>query len=349
MKGNIWGATIKSAAPAIVTIVISKNVKAVRADLSAEMLSMPAEIRERHAPDIPPDAIDAHGMVKIGSGSGFFVDPSGIILTNKHVIADLKATYAVITNDDKRHEAEVIARDPMDDVAILKIKGEKFPTLSLGDSDAIELGQPVLAIGNALGMFKNTVSSGIISGLARAIQAASDPKAGIQEMRGLIQTDTAINPGNSGGPLFDTASQVIGINAAIVFGAQNLSFSIPINAAKRDLADVKKYGRIRRPLLGIRYIVIDEMAQEKMKLPIDHGALVSTSGPLAPGVLPDSPAEKAGVKDGDIIIACDGVNIENGKVPQDFLENKEVGDILKLTIIRGRKTIEISVTLGERK
>ena len=349
MKDNVWGKTIAGAAPAIVTILISKNAKAVRADLSAEMLMMPAEARERGAPDIPDDAIDAHGMVKIGSGSGFFVDPTGIILTNKHVIADPAATYAVITNDDERHEAEVLARDPMDDVAILKIKGTNMPVLELGDSDHVELGQPVLAIGNALGMFKNTVSSGIVSGLARAIQAAPDPKAGMQEMRGLIQTDTAINPGNSGGPLFDTSSRVIGINAAIVFGAQNLSFSIPINAAKRDLEDVRKHGRIRRPLLGIRYLVIDDVLQGKKKLPVDHGALVGSAGPLAPGVLPDSPAHKAGVKDGDIVIACDGITIENGKVPQDFLENKEVGEILVLTVLRGTKTLEIPVTLGERK
>lgn len=348
MAENIWGKTIRSAAPSIVTIVISKNAKAVKADLSAEMMAMPPEAREQQAPDIPPDAIDAHGMVKIGSGSGFVADPSGIILTNKHVIADPKATYEIVTNDDVRHPAEVVARDPIDDIAILRIKGVALPALPLGDSDNIELGQPVLAIGNALGIFKNTVSSGIVSGLNRSIQAMPDPKAGPQEMRGLIQTDTAINPGNSGGPLFDETGRVIGVNAAIVFGAQNLSFSIPINAAKRDLADILKYGRIRRPLLGLRYVMIDEMAREKMNLPIGYGALISSQGKGNPGVIPQSPADKAGLKDGDIILACGGEKLEKGKVPQDFLDDKDVGDTLKLTVLRNKKTIEVPVTLAER-
>ena len=349
MAENVWGKTIRNSAPSIVTIVITKNAKAVKADLSAEMMAMPPEVRQQQAPDIPPDAIDAHGMVKIGSGSGFVADPSGVILTNKHVVADPKATYEIVTNDDKRHEAEVVARDPVDDIAILRITGPSdLPALPLGDSDQVELGEPVLAIGNALGIFKNTVSSGIVSGLDRSIQAMPDPQAGPQEMRGLIQTDTAINPGNSGGPLFNAAGRVIGVNAAIVFGAQNLSFSIPINAAKRDIADIKKYDRIRRPLLGLRYIMIDDATREKMKLPVNYGALIASQGKENPGVIPESPADKAGLKDKDIILACGGEKLENGKVPQDFLEDKNVGDVLKLTVLRNKNTIEVPVTLAER-
>lgn len=349
MKENLWGKTIRESTPAIVTIVISKNIKALKKDMAAEMMAMPSYAQEQKAPDIPPEAIDAHGMVKIGSGSGFFVHPTGIILTNKHVIADENAEYAVITNDDTHYAATVLARDPINDVAILKIDIQGAPVLPLGDSDTVALGEPVLAIGNALGLFKNTVSSGIVSGLARSIQAAPDPKAGIAEMRGLIQTDTAINPGNSGGPLFNSDCRVIGINAAIVFGAQNLSFSIPINTAKRDIEDVKKYGRVRRPLLGLRYLVIDEALQGKMKLPVDYGVIVMSHGALSQGVIPKSPAAKAGLKDKDIIIECDGVKIEGGKTPQDFMEDKEVGDILTLTVLRGEKKIKVEVTLGERK
>jgi S1-C subfamily serine protease len=349
MKENLWGKTIRASTPAIVTIVISKNAKALKKDMAAEMMALPPYAQEQRPPDIPPEAVDAHGMVKIGSGSGFFVDPSGIILTNKHVIADANAEYAVITDDDTHYEAVVLARDPINDVAILKIDISNAPVLALGNSDAIALGEPVLAIGNALGLFKNTVSSGIVSGLARAIQAAPDPKAGMAEMRGLIQTDTAINPGNSGGPLFNADSQVIGINAAIVFGAQNLSFSIPINTAKRDIDDVKKYGRVRRPLLGLRYLIIDPTLQEKMKLPVDYGVIVMGHGASYPGVLPKSPAAKAGLKEKDIIIDVDGVKIENGKTPQDFLDDKEVGDVLRLTVIRNGKTIKADITLEERK
>lgn len=353
---NLWGPTIQKATPAIVTIVISKNVKAVKEDLSAEMLSMIPNAAPREPIDIPPEAIDAHGMVKIGSGSGFVVDPSGIILTNKHVIADPTAEYTVITNDDRHFKAELLARDPIDDVAIIKISALKMPTLTLGDSTTVELGQPVLAIGNALGLFKNTVSSGIISGLSRAIAAAPDLPAGrrapstpLKEMRGLIQTDTAINPGNSGGPLMNLRGHVIGINAAIVFGAQNLSFSIPINAAKRDLADIKQFGRIKRPLLGLRYICIDDMIKEKMKLPVNYGALVMGHGPLAHGVIPGSPAAHAGIKEKDIILECNGVKIANGKTPQDFLEELSVGDIMKLKILRNGQEKEVSVVLAERK
>ena len=349
MKENLWGKTIRESTPAIVTIVISKNIKALKKDMAAEMMALPAYAQPKESMDIPPDAVDSHGMVKIGSGSGFFVDPTGIILTNKHVIADGNAKYAVITNDDVHYAATVLARDPIDDVAILKIDIQGAPTLPLGDSDKVALGEPVLAIGNALGLFKNTVSSGIVSGLSRSIQAAPDPKAGIAEMRGLIQTDTAINPGNSGGPLFASGGRVIGINAAIVFGAQNLSFSIPINTAKRDIDDVKKYGRVRRPLLGLRYIIIDETVKDKMKLPVDYGVIVMSHGALSQGVIPKSPAAAAGIKDKDIILECDSVKIENGKTPQDFMEDKEVGDILRLTVLRGTKKSTVSITLGERK
>lgn len=349
MNHNVWGKTIIKTTPAIVTITISKKVTMVRQDMAAEFTGMLPYGAPRKPIDIPPEAIDAHGMVKIGSGSGFFVDPSGIILTNKHVIADPQAEYVVITNNEQHYPVEILARDPIDDVAIVRIITSGAPIVKLGDSSAVELGQPVLAIGNALGLFKNTVSSGIVSGLSRAIQAMPDPTMPPQEMRGLIQTDTAINPGNSGGPLMNLKSQVIGINAAIVFGAQNLSFAIPINAAKRDLEDVRKFGKIRRPLLGLRYILIDNTLKEKMKLPIHYGALVIGQGHLAPGVIPQSPAAHAGIREQDIILECNGVRLENGKTPQDFLEELSVGDVLTLTILRGTKEFTIPVTLAERK
>ena len=155
----------------------------------------------------------------------------------------------------------------MNDVAILKIKTDGLPSLELGDATKLQLGQSVIAIGNALGIFRNTVSVGIVSGLSRSITAQAEPDAPPQEMRGLIQTDAAINPGNSGGPLVDAKGLVVGVNAAIVSGAQSIGFAIPVNAARRDLADIKKYGRIRRPLLGLRYMMIDDDMKEKMNLP----------------------------------------------------------------------------------
>lgn len=358
MKENIWCETIKKVMPAVVTITISKSLEDIEKEIPPELMPMlPME-----GLPIPPDAVDAHGMVKIGSGSGFVVDPKGTILTNKHVVMDKNAEYTVLTNDGKKFRAEILARDPIDDVAIIKINTKDLPTLELGDSIHLELGQPVLAIGNALGLFKNTVSSGIISGLARSIQAAAempegkplDPARGkqlpmVQEMRGLVQTDAAINPGNSGGPLINIEGRVVGINTAIVFGAQNLSFAIPINAAKRDLEDLKKHGRIKRPLLGLRYISIDDNLKEKMKLSVNHGAMIIGQGPLHNGVIPHTPAEKAGLKVKDIVLEINGIKITPEKTIQDFLEELSVGDVLRMKVMRGRKEFEVKVTLAERK
>ena len=250
--------------PAVVSIAVSQRLEAVEKEIPAEVL--PFLPYENSKLKIPEEYIDAHGLVKIGGGSGFIVDRSGTILTNKHVITGAEVTYTVITDDDKRFPAKVLAIDPIDDIAILKIDAPAggLPVVVLGDSSRLELGETVLAFGNALGMFKNTVSAGIISGLSRTIVAAPDPKKPAVEMRGLIQTDAAINPGNSGGPLVDERGRVIGVNAAIVSNAQSLGFALPINAAKRDLADLKKYGRLQRPLLGFRHLTLNPELKQTM-------------------------------------------------------------------------------------
>jgi serine protease Do len=343
---------IKKTMPAVVSIVILKTVQALEEDLAKEKASLPAETLplDLHNFQIPKDAIDAHGMVKIGGGSGFLVDKSGIILTNKHVIADSKAEYLVFLTDGSRYGAEVLARDPINDVAILRIKpANSLPVLSLGDSAKIELGQTVIAIGNALGIFRNTVSRGIISGLSRAISAQAEPDSPMQEMRGLIQTDAAINPGNSGGPLVNIFGEVIGINAAIVFGAQNIGFTIPVNAAKRDLADLKKFGHIKRPLLGLRYVTIDEDMKDKMKLPVDYGALVVKESHFDESVITDSPAHRAGIRDKDIILEVDGQKINTENTIQDYLEGRKVGDEITLKVLRNNSHFDAKVMLAERK
>ena len=333
--------------PAVVSIVISKSLEELEKEMPADMAPlMPFGSSELPIPD---DKVDARGMVQVGGGSGCIVDSNGVVLTNKHVIADKDAEYLVVTNDGKRYPAEILARDPVDDVAILKINAQDLPTAPLGNSSVLELGDDVLAIGNALGIFRNTVSRGIISGLSRSIAAKPDPKEPVQELRGLIQTDAAINPGNSGGPLVNLNGEIIGINAAIVFGAQNVGFAIPINAAKRDLDDVKKYGRVRRPLLGLRYINIDENLQEKLHLSVDHGALIGGRMPHHEGVLPNTPASVAGIKEKDIIVECDGTPLTMDKTIQDFLEEHNVGDRLKLKVIRNDKQLEITVELAERR
>lgn len=341
--------TVKKVMPAVVSIVISKSLEEIEKEIPPEVLPfLPFGQQHPHL-DIPPEEIDARGMVKIGGGSGFIVNENGTILTNKHVVADPKAEYTVITHDNRKFEAEVLSRDPIDDIAIVKIKAKNLPVVRLGNSEKMELGEDVLAIGNALGMFKNTVSRGIVSGLSRSIRAATAPMMAPQELRGLIQTDAAINPGNSGGPLVNMDGEAIGINSAIVFGAQNLGFAIPIKYAERDLADLQKFGHIKRPLLGLRYVNVDENMKARMKLGVDYGAMIVGQPPHAQAIIPNSPAHKAGLKEKDIVLECDSVKITPDWTIQDILEDKEVGDVLKMKVMRGKKTLAVEVKLTERK
>ena len=339
--------TVKLVMPAVVSITISKDVKDLAKEMPEFFQSAPAGRPELN---IPPDKINAQGQVQVGGGSGFIVDETGIVLTNKHVIAEANAKYMITTNSDETYDAEVLARDPINDVAILKINPKnKLPVLKMGDSEKLELGQTVLAIGNALGLFKNTVSAGIISGLSRAISAQADIGAPYQEMRGLIQTDAAINPGNSGGPLVDIFGQVIGINAAVVYGAQNINFAIPIKAAERDLSDLKKYGHIRRPLLGLRYLMVNRNIMEKLKLPVDYGAYITKENPLDQAVISKSPADEAGIKENDIVLEWNNQKITTEKSMQDYLDDCAVGDKVNLKILRDKKEFGLIVTLKERR
>ena len=346
-------ATIKEAMPAVVSVVISRHLADVEKELPTDIYPLvPSSTQAKRGPKkvvIPEQLVDSHGMVQVGGGSGFIVDSSGLILTNKHVLSDPKSEYTVVLNDGRKFPAEIISRDPINDVAILKIEADKLPTLTLGDATQLELGRSVLAIGNALGLFRNTVSVGIVSGLSRAIVAQADPKAPPQELRGLIQTDAAINPGNSGGPLITLDGLVIGINAAIISGAQSISFAIPISAAERDLSDLKKFGRICRPYLGVRYIVIDDNYAEKLRLPISYGALVTRESPHDAAVVIGGPCDKAGVRERDVILRIDGTQVTRDHTVQDILEDLAVGDEIELTILRGDEEFTTKTVLTERR
>jgi len=337
--------TIRKVMPAVVSIILSKSVS----DIEKEVQALGKKKGKKMKISIPDEKIDGKGMVQIGGGSGFIVDDSGIILTNKHVINEPLVTYAVVTSDENTFEAKIIASDPINDIAILKINPkEKLESVVLGDSKNVELGQTVLAFGNALGLFKNTVSRGIISGLSRSVSAQSDKTSKPQELRGLIQTDASINPGNSGGPLVDIFGRVIGINAAVVSGAENISFAIPIHTAERDLEDVKKYGHIRRPIIGVRYITLDSLMKSKFNLSVDYGALITKEHFFDCAVIPNSPADKAGLKEWDIILAWNKGKITREKNIQDLLENSSIGETVTLTLLRKNKTFEKKLTLVER-
>ena len=350
---------VRKVMPAVVSIAIAKHLEDLEREMPKEMYpgipGTPVKSTARGTAaaepqfKIPDEMVDSRGMVQVGGGSGFIVDPNGLVMTNKHVVNEPDAEYTVIMNDGKTYAAEILSRDPINDVAILKIPAKHLPCLELGDASELELGQSLIAIGNALGIFRNTVSLGIVSGLSRAITAQQDPDAPPQEMRGLIQTDAAINPGNSGGPIVDRDGRVIGVNAAIVSGAQSIGFAIPVNAAKRDLDDIRKYGRIHRPLLGVRYIMVDKDLSKKMKLSVNYGAIVMRESPHDAAVVPGSPAEKAGIREMDIVLELNGEKLDRDHPIQDFLEDLNVGDEVHLLVLRGDKHIPVKVVLTERK
>lgn len=282
---------------------------------------------------------------EVGGGSGFIISEDGMIITNKHVVRDTEAEYTVFTNDGEKHDAKVLARDPIQDLAIIKINARGLKPAKLGDSSAIKLGQTAIAIGNALGEFRNTVSLGVISGLSRDITASGLDF--VEKIEGLIQTDAAINEGNSGGPLLNLKGEVIGINTAMASGAQNIGFAIPINEAKRDIASVKTTGKISSPFLGIRYLPVTESLAKEQKLQDTYGALIRGTEE-GPGVMPDSPAFKAGLLAEDVILDMGGKRITPEDTLNELIQKYSVGDRITLKVRRGKDIIELKATLGER-
>src|SRR3990167_4748274 len=263
---------VKRVAPSVVSVVISKFLPKIKGVYGLPDQGIPG------MPFSNPFLFgevegDQKEKIKVGGGSGFIVHPDGLVLTNKHVVFDADAEYTVITTDLKEYSGKVISRDPINDIAVLKINVKDLPAVRLGNSGKLELGQSVIAIGNALGMFSNTVSKGIISGLSRKISASLGTGGQMEHLRGVLQTDVAINQGNSGGPLIDLDGEVIGINTAIIYGAQNIGFSIPINWAKQDLEDIIKHGRIIKPFIGLQYVMLNKELQKKSSLPTDFGVL----------------------------------------------------------------------------
>lgn len=275
-------------------------------------------------------------------GSGFIVSSDGLIVTNKHVVSDINGKYFVITHNDKKYEVNKIYRDTLNDVAILKIDpsqngGENLKPVEMGDSSNLQVGQFVIAIGTALGEFRNTVTTGVISGLGRGITAGSEFQGYVEKLDNVIQTDAAINPGNSGGPLLNSSSQVIGINTAVASGGQNIGFTLPINVVKDSLKNFNETGQFNRPYLGVSYKMISRDLAIMNNLP--QGAYIQT-------VIKDSPADKAGIKREDILIKIDQEKISDNKneLP-GVLAKKKVGDTVKIELWRNGKTMEVKITL----
>lgn len=288
------------------------------------------------------------------AGTGIIISKSGLILTNRHVVPAGTTDVSVVLSDGTELEnVEVVGRtnesDSLD-VAILKIKdteGQTLKAATLGDSSKVAVGDEVVAIGNALGQFQNTITSGIISGYGRSITAASRDASGAdsENLDNLFQTDAAINQGNSGGPLVNLNGQVIGINTAVASESQNIGFAIPINDVKGLIESVVKTGKFERPYLGVRYIPLTADIAQQYGLSVENGAYIAPPADGSSSILAGGPAEKAGLKVGDIIVKVNGTTVDEQHSLTSLLGQHQPGDTVKLTVQNGKDTRTVSVKL----
>jgi serine protease Do len=325
--------------PAVVAITITEDVpvyESVDLDTLGDFFSHPFFSQ----PSLRQNGTEEK---EVGGGSGFLISSDGYIVTNAHVVSSEAAAYTVNTTSGDEYIAEIIARDDILDIAVLKIEAASMPFLTFGNSDIIRLGQGVIAIGNALAEYSNSVSTGVVSGLSRSI-IAGDSAGNSEILDNVIQTDAAINPGNSGGPLLDFSGAVIGVNVAVASGSENIAFSLPANAVKQTVDSIIEHGRIIRPYLGVHYAPVEYIFGAD--LPVDYGAYISSDTEENP-IVASSPAEAAGLQDGDIILEVDEVRLEGAHTLAREIQTKEVGQQVELTVLRGEEKIIIYATLQE--
>ncbi len=280
-----------------------------------------------------------------GSGSGFIYDPNGFILTNRHVVEDA-TTLTVVLEDGRQFPGTVYGIDPLTDLAIVTIDATDLPSAPIGQSAALEPGQLAIAIGNPLGDYENTVTTGVVSGIGRQIVASNPTQTSSDVLRNLIQTDAAINPGNSGGPLVNSAGQVIGVNTAVSEDAQGLGFSIPIDVARPIMDQAVAGEELARPWIGVYYTALTPALADDAGVEVDQGALIGTNDG-ADAVFPGSPAEEAGLRDGDVITALNGEAIGADSDLSMLVLPYGPGDTITLTVLRDGTTLQVDVTRGE--
>lgn len=333
---------VNEVSPSVVSIIISKDLPIIEEYYEEFFGPGPFEFQ---IPQYRQKGIEKR---EIGGGTGFIISSEGMILTNRHLVLDEEADYTVLTNDGRKFPAKVLARDPVQDLAIIKIEktDESFKVVKLGDSSKLQIGQTVITIGNALGEFRNTVSVGVISGLGRTVTATGGGI--IETIEDVIQTDAAINKGNSGGPLLNLRGEVIGINTAMALEAENIGFAIPINKAKRAIEQVKAFGKIVYPFLGIRYVLITEKIQLENNLPVNYGAWIIRGERGKPAITPGSAAQDAGLKEGDIILEFAGEKITPENSLAKIIIKYNPGDKVVLKILRNNQEKIVEVILGER-
>jgi len=344
---------VKEVSPAVVSVVISKDVPTYEQYFYNPFPELgPFDFQ------IPQYRQKGTERQTIGEGTGFIISSDGVIITNKHVASDPDAEYTIFTSDGRQFPAKILAKDPIQDLAIMKIEQEKttdnngevvskpFPVAKLGVSDNLQIGQSVIAIGNALGEFSNTVSVGVISGLGRTVTASGGGL--VETLEDIIQTDAAINPGNSGGPLLNLKGGVIGVNTAMASGAQSIGFAIPINRATRDIDQFNKTGKIIYPFLGIRYVLVDDKIKQDNNLNVDYGALIAEGNSGEPAVVSGSAADKAGLKQGDVILEFNGEKINKDNSLAKIILKYNPGDKVSLKILSGGEEKTVDVVLGEK-
>ena len=321
----------------------ANNVSDVRIDESSAVI----EAVDKVTPAVVTIQSSGGGIIGAasGTGSGFIYDPSGWILTNRHVVEDA-ADLLVVLDDGRQFPAEVYGIDTLTDLAIVKIDASDLPYAPIGTSAGLEPGQLAIAIGNPLG-YENTVTTGVVSGLGRQIQASDATQTSAETLRNLIQTDAAINPGNSGGPLVNSAGQVIGVNTAVSQNAQGLGFAIPIDVAKPIMQQALDGVQLVRPWIGVYYVPVDPTLAAEQDLPVEYGALIGTADGSGDAVFPGSPAEAAGLQVGDIVVSVDGEQLSADTDLSTLILPHSPGDTITLRVLRDNSAREVQVTLGE--
>ena len=332
------GDIVNRVSPAAVSVIATKDIPIIERYF---VNPFPDDFFGKIFPELQVPQYRQNGTEKrqVSSGTGFFISDDGFLVTNKHVVADKDAEYSIVTLEGKTMSAKVIARDPLHDMAVLKIDppaGGKFSFIPLGNSDSVKIGQTAIAIGNALGEFQNTVSIGVISGLKRNV-TASGSGGGVEELTDVIQTDAAINPGNSGGPLLNLKGEAIGLNTAIAQGAQNIGFALPINQITKSIENVKKHGRIIYPFFGVRYAMVE------------NGAQLQDGSNGEPAVIDTSPAHKAGLKEKDIILEFGGKKVASDTPLAKLIQERQVGETIDIKILRDTTEMTLQAILEERK
>lgn len=322
---------VEKVQPAVVSVIGKQDLSQIRQSPFGFIFGQPA----------------AQGKQQVSGGSGFIIRDDGLIVTNKHVVDQDGVDYSVVLHDGTEYDATIVDIDPTNDLAFLDIDAKDLPTVSIGDSDTVKVGQTVIAIGNALGQFENSVTRGVVSGLDRTIQAGSAGSA--ETLEDTIQTDAAINFGNSGGPLLNLAGQVIGVNTAISAEGQTIGFAIPINQAKTDITSIQEKGSIVRPFLGIRYTIVNDQLKKTNNLSVDYGAIiVRGSSPDQLAVVPGSPADKAGLEENDIILELDGKKITEDQSLGRILADHKPSDVVTLKVLHDGDEKTVEATLAEQ-